>query len=641
MTVLTGKMKIAIAAVFCCLAVFFAVGATLVWASSYDGRVGPNTYVGHVDVSGMASEDARTAVQEAVDGFLTGGAPILVEGKPAALPLSVLAGSDAVDAVTFDVDGAVAEALGRAHGGGDLRNAWSMLASTFRRAEISVRVTVNRDLLASAIRNAEPDIEHPAKDASFVFARENGAWTATAKEGVEGDEFDLPAFQTALLQHLAELSEERTPLVIAHRRPDVSLADAQKLEGRAVAALNRAPFTLALDSEGVVGRWTVTADDLSAMLAPGIDGLDVDDAAFGTTLDAIADEVETPAQNARFELTNGRVTEFAASSTGLSVDRDAARAAMVAALNADASSEDGGNDVALTLIAVEPTVKTKDVNDLGITDLLGTGTSSYRGSPANRINNIKNGVGFLNGRLIAPGETFSLLAALKPFETSNGYLPELVIKGDKIQPEVGGGLCQIGTTTFRAALNSGLPIVQRSNHSLVVSYYNDPSNGKPGTDATIYDPAPDFQFMNDTGHYILFQAEMLTDTQDLRFSFWGTSDGRRGSYTPPVVDRWIPVADPVETETLDLPVGEKKCQSAHVGADTHFTYTVVKPDGTSVDEVFSSHYRPLPEMCLVGVEQLSTPDPLQPAADGVSSSQTSDTPAQSDASQTDREQIQN
>ncbi|NBS41214.1 hypothetical protein EBS80_00960 [bacterium] len=510
-----------------------------------------------------------------------------------------------------------------------------MFASKFHRAEIAVNVAVNRDLLASAIRNAEPDIEHPAKDAAFVFSKEGSVWKAEATEGVAGDEFDLPGFQTALLQNLANLSETRTPLVITHRSPDVSLTDAQALSERAVAALNRAPMTLTMDSEGVTGAWTVTADELSAMLAPGIDGLDVNDVTFGTELDAIAEDVETPARNARFELTNGRVTEFSASATGLSIDRDAARTAFVAALN------DDGTDVPLSLIAVEPTVKTEDVNDLGITDLLGTGASSYRGSPANRINNISNGVGFLNGRLIAPDETFSLLAALKPFETTNGYLPELVIKGDKIQPEVGGGLCQIGTTTFRAALNSGLPIVQRSNHSLVVSYYNDPANGKPGTDATIYDPAPDFQFKNDTGHYVLFQAEMLTGTQDLRFSFWGTSDGRRGSYTPPVVDRWIPVADPIETETIDLPVGERKCQSAHVGADTHFVYTVVKADGTSVDETFSSHYRPLPEMCLVGVEQLSTPDPLQAGADGVSSTQTSDVPAQSDASQTDQEQTQN
>ena len=88
----------------------------------------------------------------------------------------------------------------------------------------------------------------------------------------------------------------------------------------------------------------------------------------------------------------------------------------------------------------------------------------------------------------------------EPFTIEAGYLPELVIKGDEIKPEIAGGLCQVGTTMFRAAMNSGLKITERQNHSLVVSYYNDLSNGNPGTDATIYDPHPDFRFLNDTGN---------------------------------------------------------------------------------------------------------------------------------------------
>jgi len=56
-------------------------------------------------------------------------------------------------------------------------------------------------------------------------------------------------------------------------------------------------------------------------------------------------------------------------------------------------------------------------------------------------------------------------------------------------------------------MNSGMPIVQRVNHSLVVSYYADPVNGNPGTDATVYVPYVDFKFNNDTGNYLLLQTE--------------------------------------------------------------------------------------------------------------------------------------
>jgi vancomycin resistance protein YoaR len=139
----------------------------------------------------------------------------------------------------------------------------------------------------------------------------------------------------------------------------------------------------------------------------------------------------------------------------------------------------------------------------------------------------------------------------------------------------------------------------------VVSYYNDPANGNPGTDATIYEPYPDFKFTNDTGHFILFEAEMLEEKQELHFTFWGTSDGREGSYTPPVVLRWIPTGEPKRVETLDLPPGKEECQAAHVGADTTFTYHVTKSDGSVEKRVFESHYRPIPQICLVGVETLS------------------------------------
>ena len=196
-----------------------------------------------------------------------------------------------------------------------------------------------------------------------------------------------------------------------------------------------------------------------------------------------------------------------------------------------------------------------------------------------------------------------MIGALKPITVENGYLPELVIKGDEIKPEVGGGLCQIGTTTFRTIMNSGLPVTKRSNHSLVVSYYNDPANGNPGTDATIYDPTPDLRFINDTGNYILFATSVDTKNNELKFTFWGASDGRKGSYSAPVVARWIPTGPTREVETTNLEVGKRSCQSRHSGADTSFTYTVKKPDGSKIETVYESHYRPLPEICLVGVPE--------------------------------------
>ncbi len=260
------------------------------------------------------------------------------------------------------------------------------------------------------------------------------------------------------------------------------------------------------------------------------------------------------------------------------------------------------NTISIAVQLIEPNVTTGEANGFGITEMLGTGISKYAGSPANRIKNIRNAVKKLNGILIKPDEEFSALKYTEPFTLDGGYLPELVIKGDRITPEIGGGLCQIGTTLFRMAMMSGMPITERRNHSLVVSYYNDLENNLPGTDATIYDPAPDFKFKNDTGSYVLIQTEMDEKDGFLYFSLWGKSDGRKGSYTKPEVKKWIGYGPTKIVETTKLAVEEKKCQHAYRGAETSFTYTRDLPDGSKEIKLFESYYRPLPEICLVGVE---------------------------------------
>jgi len=356
--------------------------------------------------------------------------------------------------------------------------------------------------------------------------------------------------------------------------------------------------------------WTITKKDIANWLEVQMhDGIGFGLNASSTKIflqDTIASSINQDAREARFEIgQNGKVSEFQGSRPGIGIAIDDTYVAINDAV-LQRTWHDGGmvSSLPIRVEQVEPAVKTSEVNDLGITEILGSGYSNFSGSPTNRIKNIRHAVvDKLNGLLIKPDEEFSLLNTLEPFTIEGGYLPELVIKGDEIKPEVAGGLCQVGTTMFRTVMNSGLSVVSRRNHSLVVSYYNDQRNGKPGTDATIYDPAPDFKFKNDTGHYILITTDMNTKTGDLTFTFWGTSDGREGYYTEPVVHRWIPTGPQQTIETTDLAPGVQNCQSAHPGAETSFTYVRILPSGEKKEEVFSSYYRPLPKICLVGVEK--------------------------------------
>ncbi len=200
------------------------------------------------------------------------------------------------------------------------------------------------------------------------------------------------------------------------------------------------------------------------------------------------------------------------------------------------------------------------------------------------------------------------METLGAIDGAHGWLPELVIKGNETKPEYGGGLCQIGTTAFRGALNVGLPIVERRNHSYRVRYYE-----PAGTDATLYDPKPDFRFRNDMAHPVLINA--YSSGTKVVFEFWGTKDGR---VADPIKPRIFNIVQPPPMkliETTDLPPGQKKCtESAHAGATAEFTYTVTYPNGEVKSEVFRSHYRPWQAVCLVGKAAGSpeTPAPTLP-----------------------------
>lgn len=170
----------------------------------------------------------------------------------------------------------------------------------------------------------------------------------------------------------------------------------------------------------------------------------------------------------------------------------------------------------------------KEAKNLGIVDLVGSGSSDFAGSPTNRIFNIKRALQNFEGQLIAPDEEFSFTKILGPVEEETGYRPELVIRNNKTEPEYGGGICQVSTTLFRAAIYSGLKITERHNHSYPVTYY------KPiGFDATVYVPRPDLKFKNNTHKSLLIHAAI--EGTVLTFELYGTPDGRTVTLDGPAV----------------------------------------------------------------------------------------------------------
>ncbi len=573
-------------------------GTLYVLTGTYTGKIGPGVKIGPFVVGGMDEEQARTSLYKEVDLILSQGLSVNHEGKTANISLEPFAVSADVyqEYVDFYIETAVQSAYERSHHENAFLDMIRLAGTAITRPTINIPLELQTDELLLAIENEFPSLAESPINAGFDITPSGNDWTIKITGSKPGTILEQNNLFASVRSQLSNFVISTIQLNAIYTDPAISEEIAVKYTDPAYDILINAPYTLTYEEDEFELPAETIANALTLTINDGEIEIVLDEPETQIFFDAIAQEIEVEAEDARFNMEDGKVTEFVGSQQGIAIDRTATIEAVAEMWEEEETKAE------IVVEITEPRVTTEEVNNLGINEILGVGTSDFSGSPWNRIQNIKHGASKLNGVLIAPDEEVSLLELLRPFTIADGYKSELVIVGDEIKPEVGGGLCQIGTTTFRAVLNAGLEVLERRNHSLVVSYYDDATNGNPGTDATIYDPSPDFRFKNDTDNYILLTTEVNEDNYELEFTFWGTSDGRSGWYDPPIVTSWSNPGETKYVETTDLAPGEESCQGAHWGANAGFTSYIEWSDGTIDETVYSSHYRALPRTCLVGVD---------------------------------------
>jgi len=604
-----------VVAVLAVLLIATAIGV-FTYTQSYNNRVLPGVQLAGVPIGGMRAGELRTFINESVDKLISEGwkFEFSLHGTGDSFILSpiVVTDGETIELASVDVDAEVDTILSYGKGGDILSRMQAVLRSRVTKPTVTLQhVSVRSDQILNDLSERLAPFEIEPKNAHVVISNV-APLVYTIVSSTEGIVFDTESVPERITAAWSELRVPTIDLSEGAERSVIHEDDVLALVDRLPAVFDDGDLTITYVHPiyGTTLRFPIRERFIRDWLTVGTvdDNISfvLDESELRNFIEtSIVPDVTIEARDAKFSADeNGRVTEFQGSRPGVSVQIDdtitAVQRAMASRTHHD---DDGVTAVSLVTKTIEPNVRTGDVNDLGITEVLGIGVSNFSGSPRNRILNIRNGINKLNGILIEPGAVFSTIEFTRPYTEAGGYLPELVIKGDEIKPEIGGGLCQLGTTLFRMAMNSGLEIVQRRNHSLVVNYYNDLENGLPGTDATIYEPAPDFQFRNDTDNYILIQTDMDVNTGYLTFTLWGTNDGREGSYSKPVVHRWIQPGDTKEVPTTKLEPGQRECQHKYIGAETSFTYTRTMADGTEEERIFESYYRPLPQICLVGVEE--------------------------------------
>ena len=179
--------------------------------------------------------------------------------------------------------------------------------------------------------------------------------------------------------------------------------------------------------------------------------------------------------------------------------------------------------VEIKTTVVAPKLTTEKAREMGVSERISTFTTTYDSSNKPRVNNIHTLGDALDGKLVAPGATFSFNGAVGERTAAKGYQEANAIVNGKLVPQLGGGICQVGTTLFNTAFFAGVPIPDRENHSFYISHY------PKGRDATVSWGGPDLKWKNDTKNWILVSVSYTDDS--ITISFYGTDPGYDVAYT--------------------------------------------------------------------------------------------------------------
>ena len=232
------------------------------------------------------------------------------------------------------------------------------------------------------------------------------------------------------------------------------------------------------------------------------------DSAIESFAESMAAQIDRPAQDAALESFDVDSFQFTyvEEVAGSRLDTQALARDIAQALDA------GGGSVALSVESIQPEVTVASLSSqYGMIAYAVTNASS---SSSNRLTNIALSLELINGTRLDPGETFSFNETVGERTTDRGFKVATAYSSGEVTEEVGGGICQVSTTLFNAAVKSDMEIVERHNHSLTVSYVD------LGKDAAVDWGNKDLRFTN-TGDEPVYIVCLLTDDKRVRIGFFG------------------------------------------------------------------------------------------------------------------------
>ena len=564
-------------------------------------RIFPNVYIAGVYVGEMTPQEAESALRLRYEGVAPNPSPSWTLARPLTLIDEERAwqpsGSEIGLQVAWSV--AVSEALSIGRQGSFLEQ-WTQRWQVWTgRRDILLPLILDEDALRAYLQRLAQKIDQPAQEVSLVVE----GTQVSLRPGRSGRILQIEPTLEAIHRNLERLSPEPVPLVVDTFRPEIG----EEAARRALETARRmvsAPVILRLGER----TWTLTPLQIAQMLrvekrpdpAGPVLAVELDSQALHDLVGKIAGEVRVLPRNAHFRSVGGHLEVAEEGMPGWELPVEPTIDAIYAAVLSPDRRE-----VALTLREVPPAITSQTIQDprWGIREVVGVGESHFAGSAPYREHNIVVGARLLDGILIAPGETFSFLEHIGPIDESQGFVEGYSIIAERTVRNVGGGICQVSTTVFRAALMAGLPILERHPHAYRVRYYEQQSI--VGLDATIFvSTGTDLKFRNDTPAYLLMQFEVYTDTDTLYVYLYGTKPNREVVLDGPYFSNWTPApSEPVYVYNAELPQGYIRQTDWAVDGVDVVVYRKILVDGKEVlSEPIFSHYQAWPNIYEVGTK---------------------------------------
>lgn len=465
-------------------------------------------YIGNNNFSNLNYIDAEKKLSELIKNFEEDQLNFILNNQQRTIKIRDLK-------ISIKVKETLNKAFEIGHRKNLLQNLKDNIIGLTKNFQITPVFEINNDVLDKFLTDNFSKLTQESKNAYLKYDSNIGDWAIYAEN--RGSDLNKEKLIKDLTESIVSFTPKTIVLEIKKHTPQITINEAYEARNLALSIINLKPkifyddkfFELDKNTIAQFINFEIREINNQTKLIPVLNKNEIKN-----FLIQISPSIAREPKNAKLQFDNKtKKTEFISETDGIRLDIEKNVEEIFTLLN------EGKKETHLSLIKIAPQITVDYLKKMGIQELLAIGYSNFYGSPQNRIFNIKLGAKKIDGLIIAPNEEFSFNKTIGEIGPDSGYLPELVIKNNKTAPDYGGGLCQVSTTLFRAAVLAGLKITERYPHAFPVVYYN-----PQGFDATIYPPSPDLKFVNDTPNHILILSRI--EGNFLYFEIYGTNDGR-------------------------------------------------------------------------------------------------------------------